>query len=572
VIASLILTFFFGPSVAAAKPDPLASVVVRGVEGAKIDDYMSRLETLGYSGALIVEKNGEIIVHKAYGFADPTEHRKYTIDDAATIGSITKQFTAAAIMTLVQAGKVRVDDPITKYFDNVPDDKKGITLQELLTHSAGFPGAIGDDYDPIGRDDFVRLAMKTPLLFAPGTAYEYSNVGFSLLGAIVEIVSGEPYEKYLHDHLFVPAGMEHTGYRIPKWDPAKLAQGMNGDEKWGTPLDRPWAEDGEPGWHLRANGGIISTTGDMMRWSRALDGEKILTKASKEKMFHPWVREGEDADSFYGYGWAIFPMPDGHRLIAHNGGNGIFAADFRRYVDDGVVVFIQSNIAERPSIAASGYVSRLARGIAVPMPPKVTTLSDDAMKTLVGRYRAEDVEIAVVPAPGGAVELKASDGKALALLAGGGDDPERAARADERSKAVVDAALKDDNGPLTEAFGGIPREEVDRQQKEMLAQMERELGPRRGAAVIGSRPVRGMMATIVRLDFERGSRYLQMMWGPRGFLNGVRVMDALPSFTFHPVSKTELASFDMRSGETRTVTIENGTLAIGDHALKKVKE
>jgi len=225
----------------------LDHVVVNGPTATKIDDFMSRLERLGFSGAIIVGKDGNVILHKAYGYADPAAKTPYTIDTASTVGSITKQFTAAAILALEEEGKLSVNDPITKYFRDVPPDKSAITIHQLLTHSAGFPDAIGDDNEPTGRDEFIQRAMSRKRLCTPGSGYEYSNVGYSLLAAIIEQVTGATYERYLHDRLFVRADMEHTGYRIPQW--TKLARGSRNGELV-PPFEGSWAPDG-PYWHLR---------------------------------------------------------------------------------------------------------------------------------------------------------------------------------------------------------------------------------------------------------------------------------------------------------------------------------
>jgi CubicO group peptidase (beta-lactamase class C family) len=269
------------------------------------------------------------------------------------IGSVTKQFTGAAILKLETQGKLRITDPITRYFKDVPDDKAGITLHHLLTHSAGFADELGDDYQRIGRDDFIRLALKSKLRSKPGERYHYSNVGYSLLGVIIEIVTGQSYERYLHGQLFVPAGMTKTGYLLPRWAPNELAHGYLRDGKdWGTMRDKPWGPDG-PYWHLRANGGILSTAGDMYRWHLSLLGEAVLPKSAKDKYFKPHVPERAVGGSHYGYGWVIDRTPRGTRVITHNGGNGIFAADCYRFIDDDVFLFIASNVAGKSCIAAS---------------------------------------------------------------------------------------------------------------------------------------------------------------------------------------------------------------------------
>ena len=335
----------------------------------KIDRYMKRLTETGFSGALLVSKDNHIILAKGYGPANREKKIPVTKDTVFTIGSITKQFTGAAILKLQMQGKLDVNDPIVKYFKNVPEDKKAITLHHMLTHTAGFPGAIGDDYDPIESDEFITLAMKTKLVHKPGQKYRYSNVGYSLLGIIVESVSGQSYEKYLHDNLFEPAGMMDTGYLLPQWEKDRLAHGYRGGKDWGTLPDHPWAKDG-PGRHLRANGGILSTLGDMLKWHQALLGNKILDEKARALYYKPHVPEDEAGSSHYGYGWAIFKTRRNTRLIAHNGGNMIFAADFLRYLDEGVVIIAFSNTAGHPAFRAGETVARIVFGEPYSLPLK----------------------------------------------------------------------------------------------------------------------------------------------------------------------------------------------------------
>lgn len=354
---------------------------------AKLDEYMQRAEKTGFSGAVIIAQDGKILLSEGCGLANREKNIRFTSSTVSTIGSVTKQFTGAAILKLQEQGKLKVDDPISKYFYNVPGDKKEVTLHHLLTHTAGFPGAIGFDFDPITREEFIRLALDTPLERKPGEMYEYSNVGFSLLGAIIELITGDSYEKYLRENLFKPAGMDKTGYLIPNWQPDELAHGYlkNGDD-WGSLVDHPWAEDG-PYWNLRANGGILSTVEDLYKWHLALNSNKILSDSSKALLFKPYVREGENANSFYGYGWAIFETPRNTRLIAHNGGNGIFAADFQRFVDENVVIIGLSNTAGKPAFRFTEDIARIVFNEPYKLPPEKIEKIDKAEleKSEIGR-------------------------------------------------------------------------------------------------------------------------------------------------------------------------------------------
>lgn len=342
-----LLLFFLAQACAPPAPEHAAHPSTADPTVARIDTFLSAATAAGFSGSVLVMRGDSILLDKGYGMRDREQQLPNTPGTVHAIGSITKQFTAACILKLQESGKLNVSDPMDNYLPGVPADKAGITLHQLLTHSAGFPGAIGDDNEAIDGGAFTKLAMATPLEFKPGTAYAYSNVGYSLLGLIVEQVSGMGYERYLHDSLLVPSGVLHTGYQLPDWSKEELAIGYRKDgTRWGTMLDHPLVNGG-PGWHLRANGGLLSTTHDMAAWIGALRTNTVLSQASTQAMFTPHISEGEGAGSHYGYGWALFNTPRGTRLITHNGGNGVQFADVLWYADEGVLVVLMSNANKR---------------------------------------------------------------------------------------------------------------------------------------------------------------------------------------------------------------------------------
>ncbi len=321
----------------------------------KVAEYLSTIEHQGFHGAVLVVQEGKNIISEGFGLSDIDKNIPNTDSTIFDIGSITKQFTAAGILKLEMNGKLSVEDLMSKYFDDVPDDKKDITLHHLLTHSAGFPGGIGDDYEDISTEDFISRALNTPLRFTPGSDYNYSNVGYSLLAIIIEKVSGQSYENFLRENLFLPAGMESTGYLIPKWNGSLMATGYRNNNRWGKPTEK-WTS-GQVSWHLKGNGGILSTVKDMYKWHEALLTDDILSAEAKAKYYKPHVREGEGAESFYAYGWAIFPTPRKTNLIAHNGGNGVFFADFWRYLEEDLTIIVMCNSSNR-------YAERIASQIA----------------------------------------------------------------------------------------------------------------------------------------------------------------------------------------------------------------
>jgi len=373
---------------AAAPQDELASdEIVEGELGFQLDEYLTRLEGLGFAGIVGVEHQGQPVLLRGYGAADRERGTPVTPRTVFTIGSITKQFTAAAVLALLEDGRLALEDPLTSFFEDVPEDKRGITLQHLLTHTSGLVDPPVGDFDLRATADWVRdQAFGCKLLWAPGTAFRYMNVNYSLAGMIVERVSGRPYEDFLRERLLEPAGLHDTGYRLPGFAPERLAQGYVRGERWGTVLERPQLADG-PCWTLRANGGIHSTVGDMLRWSRALESGRVLKPETVELLQSPQVAEGPGEASSYAYGWSIQRGPSGSKLVCHNGGNGVFFADLLRYVDDGWTLFVATGVGATTAPSLAYDLAALVFGRAARLPPETLPRDEASLAPFVGRYR-----------------------------------------------------------------------------------------------------------------------------------------------------------------------------------------
>jgi CubicO group peptidase (beta-lactamase class C family) len=264
-------------------------------------------------------------------------------DTVYDVMSMTKQFTAAAILKLETMGELRVSDRIGTHLGAVPRDKRRITLHHLLTHTSGLIDSLGGDYEPLSREQMLAGALDSKLRSRPGESHYYSNLGYSVLAAIVEKASGMGYEEFLAEHLFAPAGMTQTGYVLPRWTPGRVA--VEYDPRGrprGKPFDHPWADDG-PYWNLRGNGGLLSTARDMFRWHLALERNEVLGRAAKRKLFKPHVREQPGGDSYYGYGWVITRPGRSGRVAWHNGGNGLSYGELTRLLGRGVMVFWVTN-------------------------------------------------------------------------------------------------------------------------------------------------------------------------------------------------------------------------------------
>jgi CubicO group peptidase (beta-lactamase class C family) len=271
--------------------------------GVRVDSVLNAAAKEGFSGVALVEKNGQVILKKGYGMANRAESIWMTPATVVQIGSNTKDFTAVAILQLMERGQLRLQDSIGKYFDGVPEDKRTVTILQLLRHRAGFPQHLGGDFDSVSREQEVRNALAAPLLFPPGQGRSYSNSGYSLLGAIIEQVSGKTYDVYVRDEILEPIGLKQTGFLLPDFDPKVMAHGYSDGEDRGTMLSKPHASDG-PWWNLRANGGMLSTVSDMYNFYRALAGGTLLKPATRDLMYppnQPVVLAGSDLVNFFLY-------------------------------------------------------------------------------------------------------------------------------------------------------------------------------------------------------------------------------------------------------------------------------
>ena len=471
----------------------------------RIQRYLTKATNNGYSGSVLISLNGKILLNDGYGMADRENKIKFTSDTIFDIGSITKQFTAACILKLESEGKLSVQDPITKFFDAVPNDKKSLTLHHLLTHTAGLTGSLGADEEMIGREDFVRLALSTPLIHAPGT-YDYSNVGFSLLAAIVEKVSGQDYEKYLSERILKPAGMHETGYALPKWDKSRMAIGYEGGQRWGTTFEKSRYDNGVT-WHLKGNGGIHSTTKDMHLWYVALSGNSILNAAAKEKYFAEHVKVG-DGKEFYGYGWSVQQNEGKEKVISHNGGNGYFMATMAMIPEKRFDIIVSTNDATKNTDVISTRIARI-------LFENLEELDDAFVKTYTGTYTL----------PSGAsipVTFNENDEAVLLLnhpepwiLFGGNEkeDPKRAEHFDQRTKALIQAIFDGKTGDIA-SISGLPQEEVAEGFGGFRERLEQQNGKCKSFDVLSSVSRRGGSFYLSPVQFECANKivYRLIIW------------------------------------------------------------
>ena len=276
----------------------------------------------GFSGVVLVARNGEIAFHKGYGMANREKAIAMRPDTILAIGSTPIDFTKAGILLLAERGKLSLSDPILKHLDRVPDDKKTITLEHLMTGRSGLPDFHDvptdrdKDHSWIDRAEAVRRILGQKLLFEPGKGREHSHSAFGLLAAILEIVSDQTYQDFTREHLFKPAGMKDTGFFGEKYAEGRMAVGY-GPRKDGEINAPPYW--GKTSWLVMGSGGQVSTAEDMWRWTQAVKGGKLL---SKESLKH--YSSGDDmliGGDMYGFEIMYAGNPQSFMVVLSNAGS-----------------------------------------------------------------------------------------------------------------------------------------------------------------------------------------------------------------------------------------------------------
>jgi D-alanyl-D-alanine carboxypeptidase len=408
-LAAGLIAAFAGTACAGRGAGPAEAPSVMGPLAGSIDATLAAAYGPDGPGvAAIVVKDGQVVLRKGYGLANVELHVAMRPDAVMPIASLTKAFTAAAILQLAERGKLSLDDDVTSYLPGYPTRGAKITVEHLLTHTSGI-SALAETADlrafaePEGRvvdliGDWVR---DLPPDFAPGEKWAYLNWGYSLLGAIVERASGQTYAAFLQQSIFDPIGMTHTYY---------------GDRRRMVPLratgyDAPGdtAFNGLPPrgrvYHPAAAGGLLSSVDDLARWSAALDGGRVLRPSSVARMFTPY-RLADGTSTRYGYGWDIGEYA-GHLVQEHAGGTTGYASYVVRMPDDRVFVALLSNRnpAPVPLQTTAHRVAAIAVGRPVSQPTPVP-VSTAVLGPLAGVYRGSDVGTCTVTLEGGALGVQ----------------------------------------------------------------------------------------------------------------------------------------------------------------------
>lgn len=372
---------------------------------SKIDGLLTAYNKQNrFNGSALVAKQGVILLNKGYGWRNFADKVPNDPNSIFQLGSITKQFTSTIILKLQQEKKLNVKDKLSKYFPKYPKGDS-ITIEELLSHTSGIYNYTNDEQfmanevsKPASREKIMALFENKPLDFSPGTKWNYSNSGYSLLGYIIEIVTKKPYEQVVRDYIFKPLQMTNSGFDFTHLKvPAKTTGYFRLDDKNST--TSPIVDSTVS----FAAGAIYSTTGDLYKWHKALENYSILSKDQQEQAYTPIKNN-------YGYGWGIDSI-EGKRGVGHGGGIHGYITTIARIPVDDVCVIVLSNASDESVDKIGKDILNVLYNKPYDIPKERTaiTLPDEKLNEYTGEYEIR---------PGLNVAMSVKDGLLIAVPTG----------------------------------------------------------------------------------------------------------------------------------------------------------
>jgi CubicO group peptidase (beta-lactamase class C family) len=338
------------------------------------------LDNKQFMGSVLVARGDKILLDKGYGRADVEKNIANAPDTKFRLGSVTKQFTAAAILLLEERGKLKTDDPVRKYLPDAPAAWDKVTIFHLLTHTSGipnfteFPDYRDSESKPVTPAQLVARFRDKPLDFQPGEQWKYSNSGYVLLGYIIEKVSGRTYQDFLQANIFTPlelsdTGYDHSAFDIPRHAVGYVRQGQGFEKAGYIDMSIPFSA-----------GALYSTTHDLLRWEQALFGGKLLSADSLRKMTTPFKSD-------YAFGLGVTTR-DGHTLISHGGGIEGFNTELDYYPDDKLTVIVLGNVNGGAPYSIARDLGAVAEGETVTLASerKEVKIDPNLLDRYVGHY------------------------------------------------------------------------------------------------------------------------------------------------------------------------------------------
>lgn len=386
-----------------------------GRVAAQIDALLSRTFSPGAPGGVVLAVHrGEVVFRKAYGSANIELGVPMQPEHVFRLGSVTKQFTAVAILQLAEAGRLRLDDDITTYVPGLQTRGHTITLEHLLSHTSGLPNITDQPAwqstirEALTLEQQLAFINDRPALFAPGTDWAYSNTGYRLLGEVIERASGQSYAAYVQERIFKPAGMTHSAFDVARRVTPRRAAGYTVDSD-GAVANADFASMAQP----HGAGALMANVDDLRKWNDALAAGKLLGRELLQRA-HTAVRLADGRDTSCGFGWHV-SFTAGHRTLEHSGGTYGFNTHALSLPDAGLYVVALFN-SDRPKLSPVVACTQIAEIILGPTGALAVTVPAETLQRYAGVYRAPHEKIAFA-VEGEAFAVKDQSGRSFPLVA-----------------------------------------------------------------------------------------------------------------------------------------------------------
>ncbi len=546
----VVTVFAFCGSLAMAQQDRPADVAA----------YLDRCEAFGWSGAVLVVREGEVLSNMGIGLANRELGLVNGPETLFEIASLTKIITACAVMSLVEEGKVGLDDSIAAHLPGVPEDKRGITIRHLLTHTSGMPR-----FGPSGGGDNLELAvggyLSGPPSASPGEQSEYWNGGYALLAGIIEQVSGETYQRFCERRVFEPAGMTRSGFTGQTFETHSLATGYNGMIPERTAADHPYASYG---WHYKGMGGMVTSLNDLRRFVDTYESGKLLQDETVQQMETP-------DDGWYGFGWAITQTDRGTQRIGHGGDVQGFHCYLLRFPEEDTLIVVLSNTDDAPVWKIAWNIESLVFDQPMRTPPPPSIDHEIVFSNLVGDYESVDGSRLVVHSIGSSLRIRAVGVNAMSAV-----EPESsgngATAAHALASSILDAVIASNSEEILDHLApGIPQSWSSTLCTHIWPAHVREHGKLQSVESLGARMIGpDSYEVLFALDHEHSPAQLQVV-----ITNGkLQIFDLkgpgiFADKPFACIGESMLASFDWSADKiTARVRVKHDESGISLEAEK----
>ena len=321
---------------------------------ARLENALNREARRGFAGQALVARGDEVLLLAARGKRRPGGDEPIAVDAVMPLASVTKPFTASAVLALVEDGHVALDAPLGAYLGDLADPWAQVPVEHFLLHTAGLPAEIVNRtwpghpwFEPVGHAEFLAGLARFPPDHPPGDGFNYSNVGYSILAALIEQVTGLPWERYLRERLLLPARVDDIGFLLPDWPPEQRVHGRVNGEDRGSHFDQPRLDDGL-GYRLRGAGDLQASARSMLHWWQSIRRGEWLPRDAFTAWITPQVAEPDG--QAYGYGLEFRPSRAGP-VSGHSGSDGVFTADWSWYAEHELLIYVASADPGRPANA-----------------------------------------------------------------------------------------------------------------------------------------------------------------------------------------------------------------------------